>query len=299
MENFSLTLENGKVWNGRSFETKDAISNLLIMTGMCEHATRYRNFAEYLNSKGINVYVLDAMGQGLNAKSVEDVQKVLPGDFEDNIEAAYKKLSSLKSSGVPTYIMGHSMGSFMTQYFIELHPNVADKVVLCGSNGGQAGLMSLSKIIANIHVNKKNWDKPSHFIQNLGLGGYSKSIKNRETDNDWLSYNKANVIEYNNDPYSGVVNTNGFWKEFLNGMAKIWSKKYVSKLSPSEKILIVGGQDDPVGQCGKGLIALRKQYEKVGVSVLETIIYEHMRHEILNEDDKETVYNDIYSFLLK
>lgn len=169
MDIFSLTLPNGKQWKGRSFVQDGATRNLLILTGMCEHALRYKDFAEYLNSNGFDAFVLDAMGQGLNVESVEDQQKVNVGDFEDNIEAAYLKLTELKDTALPTYLMGHSMGSFMTQYFIELHPNYADKVVLCGSNGGQAGLMSLSKFIANIHVNKKNWDKPSHFIQNLGL----------------------------------------------------------------------------------------------------------------------------------
>lgn len=299
MENFSITLSNGKVWNGRSFPVQDAQYNLLIMTGMCEHATRYKDFAEYLNSKNINVCVLDAMGQGLNVSSVEELQKVRPGDFEDNIQAAYDKITEMKSNGLPTFLMGHSMGSFMTQYFIELHPEYADKVVLCASNGGQAGLMGLSKVIANIHVRKGNWDKPSHFIQNLGLGGYSKAIKDRKTDNDWLSYNERNVEEYNNDPYSGVVNSNGFWREFLNGMSKIWSKKYVSKISKKERILIVAGQDDPVGQFGKGILALEKQYKKVGVAECDVIIYQKMRHEILNEDNKATVYDDIAKFLVR
>ncbi|MCQ2772166.1 MAG: alpha/beta fold hydrolase [Bacilli bacterium] len=180
MDKFSLTLPNGKQWKGRSFPQDGATRNLLILTGMCEHAQRYKGFAEYLNSLGFNVYVLDAMGQGLNVDSPDNLQKVHEGDFEDNIEAAYIKLTELKDLGLPSYLMGHSMGSFMTQYFIELHPNYADKVVLCGSNGGQAGLMSLSKVIAYFHVNKKNWDKPSHFIQNLVLGSYSKSIKKQE-----------------------------------------------------------------------------------------------------------------------
>ncbi|MCQ2797485.1 MAG: lysophospholipase [Bacilli bacterium] len=299
MDNFSVTLPNGKVWQGRSFPVDGAKQNLLILTGMCEYAARYEPFATFLNEHGFNVCVLDAMGQGLNAKSVDDQQKVNPGDFEDNIVAAHLKIEEMKQNGLPTSIMGHSMGSFMTQYYIECYPHSTDKVILCGSNGGQAGLMGMAKFLVNIHVRKSNWDKPSKFFTNLGLGGYVKAIKNRKRDNDWLSYNEENVIAYDADPYCGVTNTNGFWKEFLNGMAKIWTKKYTSKISVDERILMIAGEEDPVGQCGKGLVALKKQYDSVGVKDNTLILYPHMRHEILNETEREKVLNDVLEFLEK
>lgn len=113
-----------------------------------------------------------------------------------------------------------------------------------------------------------------------------------------MSYNEENVQRYIEDSYCGVVNSNGFWKEFLNGMAKIWSKKYVSKLSNTERILLVAGKDDPVGQCGKGILSLQKQYINAGITSLEMKIYDNMRHEILNEDNKTIVYSDILNFLL-
>ncbi len=299
MDNFSVTLPNGKVWYGRSFPTEGAKQNLLILTGMCEYAARYEPFASFLNQHGFNVCVLDAMGQGLNSKSVDVQQRVSEGDFEDNIVAAHLKLEEMKKNGLPTSIMGHSMGSFMTQYFLECYPGACNKVILCGSNGGQAGLMRMAKFLVNLHVRKGNWDKPSKFFTNLGLGAYVKAIKDRKTDNDWLSYDEDNVAAYADDPYCGVTNTNGFWKEFLNGMAKIWTKKYTSKVSKDERILMISGQEDPVGQNGKGLIALKKQYENIGVKEATLILYPHMRHEILNETDKATVWKDVLDFLEK
>ncbi len=299
MENFSVSLPNGKIWQGRSFPAEGAKQNILILTGMCEYAARYEPFASFLNKHGFNVCVLDAMGQGLNSKTVDDQQKVNEGDFEDNIVAAHLKLEEMKTNGLPTSIMGHSMGSFMTQYFLECYPDTCNKVILCGSNGGQAGLMGMAKFLVNIHVRKGNWDKPSKFFTDLGLGSYIKAIKNRKTDLDWLSYDEANVAAYAADPYCGVTNTNGFWKEFLNGMAKIWTKKYTSKVSSNERILMISGQEDPVGQNGKGLLALKKQYEKIGVREATLILYPHMRHEILNETDKARVWNDVLDFLEK
>ena len=45
------------------------------------------------------------------------------------------------------------------------------------------------------------------------------------------------------------------------------------------------------------MLSLEKTYQKLGINYVETIIYENMRHEILNEIDKEKVYNDILNFL--
>ena len=64
-------------------------------------------------------------------------------------------------------------------------------------------------------------------------------------------------------------------------------------------VLLVAGKDDPVGAYGKGPAALAKKYRKLGLEDVELKIYENMRHEILNETDKEVVYNDILAFFDK
>lgn len=299
MEIFSVTTSAGHEFKGRLFKAGEPKANLLILEGMEEHSARYEPFAQYLNGLGIEVLVLDAAGQGLNVEKVEDLQKWYVGAFDDNVEAANLCIQELRKTDRPTSIMGHSMGSFMVQRYLELYPNTVDSVILCGSNGGQAGLMKVANFLAKITVNKKNWDKPSKLLQDLGIGGYSKAIKNRKTDLDWLSYNEENVQRYIDDPYCGVRNTNGFWKEFLKVMSILWSKKEVSKVYLGERILIIAGQDDPVGQCGKGLDKLEAMYRKHGVKDITKIIYSNMRHEILNEVEHDIVYNDVSNFLLK
>ncbi|MCR5078741.1 MAG: lysophospholipase [Bacilli bacterium] len=297
MEEFSVKTPSGIVMKGRKWEAKEPKANLTIITGMDEHATRYAPFAEFLNEHGVNVWCLDALGQGLNAES-EEAQERWPKDgFFENVAGIAEMVKLAKSNGLPTTHMGHSMGSFLSQSLIQWHPLIADKVVLCGSNGGQAFLMSAANLISKLIVHKGNWDKENKFMDNLGLGGYSKAIKDRKTDFDWLSYNEENVKKYIDDPYCGHANTGGFWKGFTAGMKTIWKKKYMSKVDKKQKILIVAGQDDPVGQNGKGLKWLENAYKKVGVNDVTLILYPNMRHEILNEIEKEKPYNDILNFI--
>ncbi len=297
MEQFSVP--TGEFLKGRFWPSEKPVANLTIITGMDEHSERYAPLAEFLNAHGVNVWCLDAFGQGLNVDDPEK-QEIWPvGAFFANVEGIANMIKLAKSNGLPTTHMGHSMGSFMTQCLIERHPGLVDKVILCGSNGGQLGLMRMANTIAKSIVNEKNRDLPNKTMDNLGLGGYTKAVKDRKTDFDWLSYNEENVKKYIDDPYCGHANTGGFWVEFTAGMKTIWKKENIAKISKKQKILLIAGEDDPVGRNGKGVKWLEETYRAQGIEDVTMILYPHMRHEILNEDGKEKPYNDIKDFILK
>lgn len=298
MEVFSVKVGNW-VQKGNCWKAEPATSNLVFMTGMQEHSERYDHLARYLNDFGISVYVLDAVGQGLNAPRPEDQQKWFKGAFDTNVSAAHQKVMELKEeTKLPTFIMGHSMGSFMTQRYLELFPDSADKVVIWSSNGPRRMKMACAYMLASILTNKRNWDKPSKFISNASFGPYARTVKNRKTDVDWLSYDEENVKDYIADPYCGAENTHGFWKEFLRGMNELYKKKNLKKVSKNEKILIVAGEEDPVGEMGKGPRRLKEMYEKLGVSNVTIFMFPHMRHEIHNETEKHLVYKVLSDFLI-
>lgn len=298
MEAFSVKVGNW-VQKGNCWKAEPATSNLVFMTGMQEHSERYDHLARYLNDFGISVYVLDAVGQGLNAPRPEDQQKWFKGAFDTNVSAAHQKVMELKEeTKLPTFIMGHSMGSFMTQRYLELFPDSADKVVIWSSNGPRRMKMACAYMLASILTNKRNWDKPSKFISNASFGPYARTVKNRKTDVDWLSYDEENVKDYIADPYCGAENTHGFWKEFLRGMNELYKKKNLKKVSKNEKILIVAGEEDPVGEMGKGPRRLKEMYENLGVSNVTIFMFPHMRHEIHNETEKHLVYKVLSDFLI-
>lgn len=300
MENvFTVTLPNGKSQKGLTFEAEQAKMNLLLMTGMGEHSGRYEELAKYLNEKGINVYVLDAVAQGLNAEKVEDQEKWYEGAFDDNVTAANIKIEEIKkANNLATCLMGHSMGSFMTQRYLELFPNTVSKTIICGTDKMPKLKAIFGFLLASMLVNKGNFDKPNKMLSGMGTDAYSKAVKNAKTPKDWLSYNEENVQKYIADPYCGAQTTGGFWKEFLRGLKTISSGKEIKKVSQDENILIIAGEDDPVGRFGKGPRELHWMYQKLGVKKVKLKMFDHMRHEIHNENGKEAVWSTISKFLL-
>ena len=217
----------------------------------------------------------------------------VPLYMEQVIEYINKTLKALNPSEKDI------LTSFMVQRYLELYPDTVDRVILCGTNGGNGAQMRMAYNLAKLTCTKKNWDEPDKFLTNAGLGGYAKAVKNRKTDLDWLSFNEDNVNKYIADPYCGHMDTHGFWKEFLKGMVALNSKKGIKKISPKEKVLIIAGQYDPVGNNGKGPTYMANLYKKIGMKDVTLVIYPNMRHEIHNEKEHMKVYEQISEFLNK
>ena len=293
MEEINFKNRFNDVLFGTSWEIESPKAIVVIVTGMAEHSRRYDDFAKFLNSNNYSVYCIDHYGQGVGKNG----ELGNPGrDYFFKMQETIKEfvLKKKADTGLKVYLFAHSMGSFVTQGFIEKYSRVIDKVVLCGTNGPNP-LVKFGYLYTKIFINSYNYNKTAGFIHSLSIGAYEKSVKERRSNNDWISYNIENVDRYDKDEFSGYRPTNGFYKEFMKGLVSIQKKKNVASISQNLPILIIGGSDDAVGNFGKGLEKLASLYKRYNLNV-KLIIYENMRHEILNEKDNLKVYNDILNF---
>lgn len=295
---FEVKYNDEFVQKGNDYLIEKPKAHLLIITGMDEHSSRYETFAHELNEKGYSVSVLDHWGQGENAKSVEEQQQWPKGAWKMTQADLNKKVQELRKDGVPVYLMGHSMGSFAVQNYLINYPGTVDKVIIMASNGkNNKAAIKAGNLICKMMTTKKNWNKHAKFIENMSIGAYAKSVKNRKDDLEWLSYNEENRKNYAADPYCGHYNTFGFFHEFMDGMNELYKKKNLKRISKDEHILVIAGADDPVGACSKGPKALEKMYKSLGVKDVRLCIFPHMRHEILNETERDKVVDTIVEFL--
>ena len=59
----------------------------------------------------------------------------------------------------------------------------------------------------------------------------------------------------------------------------------------------VSGKEDPVGDFGTGVELVEKQFRAVGMEKVTRRLYDTDRHVILNETDRDAVYEDLYRWL--
>ena len=275
---------------GNKWEVIFPKANIILVTGMCEYSLRYDKFATYLNGHNFNVYSLDHYGQGKNG----ELGKPGKDYFFKMIETINELAIKLKEeTQLPIYIFAHSMGSFVTQGLIEKYSYNFNKIILCGSNG-KTFLFKIANFVSSIYVNKRNYDKKATLLHNLSIGSYEGKFK-KEGKNAWLSVNDTNVTNYSKDPYCSYRPTNGFYREFFKGLKSLHNKKLLKNVNPNLKVLIIGGSKDPVSNFSKGLISLNNEYRKYGINS-RLIIYENMRHEIINEKNNDEVFENIKDF---
>lgn len=295
-QKIKITNKNGDILFGLSWTVKEPIANVIIMEGMEEHAARYDDFAKFLNKNNFNVYAIDVYGQGLNVLPDESNKGIWPkSGFRKQVQAVDALVEKLRVSCHPTFIFSHSMGSFMCQDYIQRYTEHVSKVVLCGS-GSKNPAVPIGYKVAQIVTTKKNRNKKAKLLNKLMFGGFNKKIKNPRTPYDWLSVNQENVDRYIADPLCGYGPTNGFCLEFVKGMNRLYKKKFLSKIRKDLDIFIISGSDDPVTNYGKSVGKLKEMYNKLGVKNVTTKIYKGKRHEILNDDGKEQVYEDVLKF---
>ena len=282
-------------------------ANVIIVHGMAEYCTRYLPFMKVLADNGYNIYAIDHLGHGFQVSKKENAKYgVLPKDgFFQNIENVYALAKYIKKeSDLPIYIFGHSMGSFITQGFYQRHSDIIDKVILCGTafNNFNYRLGRFTTICLSPFYTGKKGEKISKFLVNTSNSVFLKGVDGKGYNNSpsrWISYNVENVKEYDKDPQCGFDCSFNFYYTLFKGQQTIWKKKQLKNIKHVVPLLIIAGEDDPVGDCSKGIKRLEKFYSNVQKGNIKTILYKHARHEILNEDIKEDVYKDIIEFLDK
>lgn len=290
-------ISENKILYGAYWPTIKVNAHILLVTGMEEHAMRYTEFALLLNSLNYDVTTVDYYGQGENINKGISKKGVVPdGAFEMFVDDLGVVAKRIAQDGLPLYIIGHSMGSFLTQRFLQKYSKLVQKAVIVGSNGPNI-LFGLGNLVAALTVNQKNRDQESKLLASLSVGAYAKSVKDAKTSGDWLSYNEKNVEEFLANPLDGGPSSKGFYRELLRGTSRLYKKRNYKTVRRDLPLFLIAGEDDPVGAHGKGVRNQYKFYKRLGFSDVTLKLYVKMRHEILNEINKEQVFQDVINFL--
>lgn len=288
----------GRIHGCRWVPEQEIRAVMQIVHGIAEHVERYAGFAEFLNSLGVLVVAEDHMGHG---KSVQDGKLgCFQGGWFAAVEDSYRLMQDTMAAypGVPYVLFGHSMGSFMARTILCSHPDSGiSAAVICGT-GWQpaAALPAAIKLVEG--VCKKNGEQtPSPVLENLMFGTYNKRVEHPRTKCDWLTRDTKVVDAYMADPLCGFTPAAGLVRDMLKGISYIENPANLSAMDKDLPVLFIAGGDDPVGAYGKGVHKAAQAFEQAGMKTVTTRIYPLGRHEILNEINKEDVYQDVAKWL--
>mgnify|MGYP001026217585 FL=1 len=271
---------------------------LMVSHGMCEYIQRYRPFAEFLCENGIALVGNDHIGHG-NSVTDSDMLGYFgeDGGFMYMVKDLHrmKIIMNKKLPGIPHFLLGHSMGSFIARIYLSRYDDCWDGAIIMGTAGGVTGSAPLRKLLEILCHSKDSRFRPE-ISKKLAFGLFNIRFHNRRTPNDWLSRWDENVDRFNADPLCSFTFTVAGFKDLLNALMCANSDCVIENPPTALPMLFVSGSMDPVGEYGKGVRSACMRYLEHGCMV-NIHIYPEARHELLFELNRDEVMQDILRFI--
>ena len=273
---------------------------LVLSHGVSEHILRYEPLAAYLTEWGFAVAGHDHLGHGLSVAAGAPRLYFGPrGSWDWAVQDLYarRELAGQRFPGLPVFLLGHSMGSFLARTYLIRYPGTVAGAILMGTGQNPDAMLVGGKALASVLARKVGRENASDVVEKLAFGAYNKAFAPNRTGYDWLSVSEENVDAYIADPLCGGMASTGLFLELLGGMAFIKKPANLRHMNMATPVLFISGDRDPVGGMGKGVRAAYDSFRRAGVRDAELKLYPGLRHEILNEDCRAQVYDDLWEWI--
>lgn len=272
---------------------------LLIAHGMAEHGARYAQFAKHLNEQQWSVWAIDHRGHGKTGERANKFGYLAPENGWDLIADDLVNTASkfkAKHPDAPLVLLGHSAGSILS-FYATLFKDIPIQGLILSAFAPHPGILLPVGIgVAKTMSMLSGKDKPGKLMNALTFSDFNKPFKPARTDFDWLSTDREQVDRYVADPWCGFVCCNGFFVDMLTGLSRVHSS--MNRLPKGLPVLMLAGADDPVVGFRKGAEKVMNKVKAVNEDT-EFKIFDGMRHEIMNETQRELVYKDICTWIQK
>lgn len=271
---------------------------LQIAHGMAEHIERYDDFMHAVSDAGFIVCGHDHLGHGKTAENESEYGYFAKKDgwrTVVNDVRAFGNAIAQQYPGLPHFLLGHSMGSFLARAAAAIYPKDYNALIIMGT-GGPNPLSTIGLGLTSVIKRIKGEKHVSKLTLGLTFGAYNKRTESKDPY-AWLTCDEALLRKHNEDPLCLFPFTVSAMNDLIAVQKAVNQPSWYQKIPKALPILIVSGEEDPVGAYGKGVTEVYEGLLKEGCADVTYNLYPNMRHEILNEIGKEAVYADIISFL--
>ena len=276
------------------------IGILQLVHGMAEHKERYFEVMNFFAGKGYITIIHDHRGHGDSVRSPRDY-----GFFYDNgahamMEDTHQITLYIKQhfSGLPVVLLGHSMGSMVVRCYARKYDDAINGLIVCGSPS-KNGMAKMGLALVKGMIKAKGAWYRSAFIQKMAFGSFGGRFENEASENAWICSDADVVKKYDQDPRCGFVFTLNGFAALFELMITTYRPSGWDMHNPALPILFIAGEEDPCIVSRTAFLQAVRFIRERGYIECESKLYPGMRHEILNEAEKETVLQDITSWIQK
>jgi alpha-beta hydrolase superfamily lysophospholipase len=269
MENTKIITYDGFELNVFSAQVTRPKLNIIFIHGYTDHSGRYKELKKRMNNAGYSITFYDQRGHGISGG-----KKGYVSDFDHYCKDLTLVINKFSRKGVPNILMGVSMGGcILSKYLIDHGEGIISGAVL---------LSPMLKISDNV----------APFLRRISkiLALITPRLKTIKLESSALSRNKEVVKNYQNDPlvyHEGAIVKTGV--EMLKAIGYV--KRNFHKITLP--VLVMHGTDDRLTD-NKGSKYFVDHVISKDKLYLE---YPGLYHELLNEPEKDQVYEDLLAWL--
>lgn len=271
-----------------------------IIHGFGEHSRRYLHMISAFVEADYIVAADDHVGHGKTA-----MENNTWGDWGDKgfhtmmeDEHKLKELVCEKYPDLPYFLFGHSMGSFIARDFAAKYGRELSGMTICGTTGIFRGAARVSQELKQAIENGQGKESNPDFSVRL-MGWMCERCGAVSLGNEWICADPYVQADHAKDPFDAFTKptTNQSLYYFTQMMQAIEGIAWASEVPKELPVYNIGGDQDPVGEYGKGIYEVSNWLTETGHNV-KTKVYPGYRHEIHNyKDIKEEVEQGILSFM--
>ena len=268
-----------------------------LVHGMAEHKNRYEEMMSFFAENGYVCVIHDHRGHGESLKNKED--RGWFGDYDGKavVDDCVLVTEYIKTQypNLPITLFGHSMGALIVRCYLQEHDDLIDKLIVCGSPSKNplSGVAIFLEKTIRLFCGGRHRSNLLNFLST----GKGDSLFPGEGEKAWLSANRENAIKYLADEDCGFIFTCNGYENLFKLLRRTYQRKKYQLKNPTLPIHFIAGEKDPVIVSEKAWLNAVEDMRKVGYQTVTGKLYEGMRHEIHNEVDRQTVYNDVLAFI--
>ena len=272
-----------------------------VVHGMTEHMARYDKFLSDLAEEGYIAFGYDHLGHGRTARTDAELGyiakergwELLCRDvsvYADAVRAAFG------SPTLPLYLMGHSMGSFIAR--LAAARFVTPQTLIVMGTAGQNPAAGVGLALIGLIKRLRGDRHISRLVDNIAFGSYNKRFGGNDSADPkrWLSTDEAVRRAYYADPYCMFRFTVSAMGDLIRLIKYANDTSWYRTLPDTFPILLVSGEEDPVGNYGRGVREVETLLDTYGKRVT-CKLSPGARHEILNDFTYDMVKADILDFI--